>query len=74
MLNKRHNTIFYHYLKYLQAAGMIRSLWIPGEINLVDLLTNTTMAGNSIHSIAKFIFHNKAAKWNNDKNDDDRIC
>ena len=46
---------------------------IPGERNLSDLLTKTTMAGNDRHSFVEIIFHNKAAKWKEDKNDDGRF-
>jgi len=75
MLNKRHNAICYHRVRESQAAGRIRVGWIPGERNLADLLTKTTMAGNARHSIVEVIFHNKAAKWKEKdyKNDDGRI-
>ena len=46
VLNKRHNAICYHRVREAQAAEIIRTGWIPGELNLADLLTKTTMAGN----------------------------
>ena len=46
-LNKRHNYIFYHRVKEAQAAGILRAGWIPGEFNLADLFTKTTIPGNT---------------------------
>ena len=51
-----------------QAAGKIHVKWIPVERNLTDVLTKTNMAGNARNLIVKIIFHNKAAKWRDDKN------
>ena len=34
--------------------------WIPGEYNLADLLTNTTMTGNMRHGMVEQMFYNKA--------------
>ena len=48
-------------------------VWISGEMNLAYLLTKTTMAGNASNSILEIIFHNKAAKWKDDKNDYGRV-
>ena len=73
MLNKRHNSICYHCVRESQAAGKIQVGWIPGDIDLADLLTNTTMDGNIIHSIVGGIFHNKASRWKTVKDDDGRI-
>ena len=72
ILNKRHNTICYHCVKELQAAGKIKVGWIPGKINPEYLLTKNTMASNVRHSILEVIFHNKAAKYKTGKNDDNR--
>ena len=47
--------------------------WVPGERNLAQLLTKTTMFGNARHSIVEHIFHNKAVKWKDDNNDDVRF-
>ena len=73
MSNKRHNGIFYHRVRESQEAGNIHVGCIPGERNLSDLLTKTTMAGNDRHSIVEIIYHNKAAKWKEDKNNDGRF-
>ena len=35
--------------------------WIPGEYNLADLLTKTTMTGNMIDEMVESIFYNKMA-------------
>ena len=56
-----------------QAAGKICVGWVPGQRNIADLLTRTTMAGNARHSIVEIIFHNKAIKWKDDNNDDGRV-
>ena len=72
MLNKHRNSICYHQVRESQAAGNIHVGWIPGERNLADLLTKTTMPGNARHSIVEIIFHNKAVKCKDDKNDNGR--
>ena len=51
VLNKRHNDICYHRVREAQASGTLRVGWIPGEYNLADLLTKTTMTGNMIHGM-----------------------
>jgi len=67
MLNKRHNAICYHRVCEAQASSKVRSGWIPGDRNLADLLTKTTMAGNVRHSMVESIFQNKAVKWRDNK-------
>ena len=39
VLNKRHNSIYYHRFREAQAAGIIGVGWILGEFNLSDLLS-----------------------------------
>ena len=51
-------------------SGNILFGWIPGKKKLAYLITNNTMAGKNSHSIVEVIFHNKAANWKDDKNDD----
>ena len=34
--------------------------WIPGEYNIVDLLTNTTITRSIRHGMVESIFYNKA--------------
>ena len=60
VLNKRHNAICYHRVREAQAAGTIRVGWIPGEHNLADLFTKTTMAGNTRHGLVVNIFNDEA--------------
>ena len=60
VLNKRHNAICYHRVREAQAAEIIRTGWIPGELNLADLLTKTTMAGNVKDGFVRRIFVNDA--------------
>ena len=60
VLNKRHNAICYHRVREAQSAQMIRVAWIPGDINLSDLLTKTTMPGNKKNGFITQIFHNDA--------------
>ena len=60
VLNKRHKAICYHRVREAQAAMMIRTGWIPGHLNLADLLTKTTMAGNVKDGFVRRIFINDA--------------
>ena len=55
-LNKRHNEISYHRVREAQSAGIIRVGWIPGEFNLAELFTNTTMPGNTRCNLVDSIF------------------
>lgn len=61
VLNKRHNAICYHKVRESQAAGTIRVGWIPGEENLADLFTKTTMPGNVRNDIVETIFMNQCS-------------
>ena len=61
VLNKRHNAICYHSVREAQAAGILRVGWIPGEHNLADLFTKTSMAGNVKHYLVQSIFDNNAS-------------
>lgn len=61
VLHKRHNAICYHRVREAQAAGMIRVGWIPGNHNLADLFTKTTMPGNVKNDIVSTILMNDAA-------------
>ena len=38
-LNKKHNSIAYHYTRWNVAAGVVQLSWVNGEINLADLFT-----------------------------------
>ena len=58
VLNKRHNAICYHRVREAQAAMIIKTGWIPGDLNLADLLTKTTMAGNVKDGFVRKLFHN----------------
>ena len=60
VLNKRHNAICYHRVREAQAALIIRTGWIPGDLNLADLLTKTTMPGNKKDAFVRQLFHNNA--------------
>ena len=44
-----------------QASGILHIVWIPGEFNLVDLFTNTTIPGNTRHNLVDSIFSNTAS-------------
>ena len=39
VLNKRHNSIAYHYARWNVAAGVVQLSWVNGDINLADLFT-----------------------------------
>ena len=60
VLNKRHNAICYHRVREAQASMTIRTAWIPGDMNLADLLTKTTMAANKKNGFVQNIFTNNA--------------
>ena len=60
-LNKRHIETFNHRVREAQAAGILRVGWVPGECNLEDLFTNTTMPGNKRHNLVDSIFSNTAS-------------
>ena len=60
-LNKRHNVIYYHRVREAQVACTLRVVWIPGEFNLADFFTKTTMPGNTRHNLVDSIFSNTAS-------------
>ena len=57
-LNKRQNAICYHRFRESQASGILRVGWIPGEFNLSDLFTKTTIPGDVRHNLVDCIFSN----------------
>ena len=60
-LNKKNDAIYHHRVREAQAAGILRVGWVPGECNLEDLFTNTTMPGNTRHNLVDSIFSNTAS-------------
>ena len=58
-LNKRKNAICYHRVIEAQSDATLRVGWIPGEYNIVDLFTNTTMTEKMRHRMVELIFYNK---------------
>ena len=38
-----------------QAEGVIRVVWIPGELNMEDLFTKKIMPGNTRHNLIESI-------------------
>ena len=62
VLNKRNNYIYYHRVREAQDAGILRVGCIPGEFNLADLFTKTTMPGNTRHNLVDSIFSNIASR------------
>ena len=62
VLNNRNNYIYYHMVRESQDAGIIQVGCIPGEFNLADLFTKTTMTGNTRHNLVDSIFSNTASK------------
>ena len=38
-LNKKHNSLAYHYTRWSVAAGIIRVGWVDGKENLADVYT-----------------------------------
>ena len=61
VLNKRHNEICYHGVREAQDLGILRVGWIPGDFNLADLFTKTTMPVNTRHNLVDSIFSNTAS-------------
>ena len=59
-LNKRDNAIYYQRFGEAQATGILRVGWIPGEFNLEDFFTKTTMNGNTRHTLVDSIFYSTA--------------
>ena len=39
VLNKKHNSIAYHYARWNVAAGVVQLSWVNGDINIADLFT-----------------------------------
>ena len=68
VLNKRYNAICYHRVREAQAAKIIRVAWISGEMNISDLLKNTTMPANKKNQFVQEIFTNNSIVIN--KEDD----
>ena len=64
VLNKRHNAICYHQVREAQAAQIIRVAWIPGDMNISDLLTKTTMPANKKNQFVQEIFTNDSTVVN----------
>ena len=60
-LNNMHNAICYHRVREAQDAGILRVGWIPGEFNPAELLTKTTMPGNTRHNLVDSVFSNTAS-------------
>ena len=60
LLNKRHSSICYHRVRESQSSITLRVGWIPGEYNIVYLLTKTTMKVNMRHGVVELIFYNKS--------------
>ena len=60
-LNKRHNAICYHRVRKAQDEGILRVGWIPGDFNLPELFTKTTIPGNTRHNLVDSIFSNIAS-------------
>ena len=60
-LKQRHDEICYRSLSEAEAAGILWVGWIPGEFNLADLFTKTTMPGNTRHNLVDSIFSNTAS-------------
>ena len=65
VLNKRHNAICYHKVREAQAAGTVIVGWVPGDFNLADLFTKTTMTKEVRHGMVENIFNNKATVLEN---------
>ena len=61
VLNKRHNAICFHRVREAQAEVILQVVWIPGEFNMAEFFTKTTIPGNKRHNLLDSIFSNKAS-------------
>ena len=59
MINKKHNSICYHRVRESHAAGITRVVWISGEYNNSDLLTNTSIRTSRRYDLSNSIFDNQ---------------
>ena len=59
--HRSHNDICYHRVREAQDAGIIEVGWITGDFNLEDLITKTTMPGNTRHNLVDSILSNTAS-------------
>ena len=58
VLNKRRNNISYFRVREDQDAGVLFVGCIPGEFNLADFFTKTTVPGITRHNLVESIFLN----------------
>ena len=68
VLNKRNNDICHHQVREAQAAQTIRVAWIPGEMNVSDLLSKTTMPTNKENQFVQEISTNNSIVINREDN------
>ena len=59
VLNKKHNSIFYHRLREAHTAGTIRVECISGEYNKAGVCTNTTIPTKRGYELLNSIFNER---------------
>ena len=55
-LNKKHNSIAYHYVRWNVAAGVIAVSWISGEENFADVFTKRLTVERRKHLFGSFMY------------------
>ena len=71
VLNKKHNSIFYHRFREAHTAGTIQFGWIPGEYNKSDIGTKTTIHTKRRYELLNLIFNEKVSTITKKSHGDD---
>ena len=61
VLNKKHNSIYYHRFWEAHTAGMIRVGWILGDYNKADIGTKKTIPMKRRYELLNSIFNEKVS-------------
>ena len=61
VLNKKHNSIFYHRVREAHTAGTIIFEWVSGEYNKYDIGTKTTIPTKRQYDLLNSIFNEKVS-------------
>ena len=59
VLNKKHNSIFYHRVREAHTSGTIQVGWISGEFNKAYISKNTTITTKRQYELLNSIFNEK---------------
>jgi hypothetical protein len=56
VLNKKHSSVTYHYIRWAVAAGIISVAWIPRGENLLDVFTKRLAEAVRDYIFGNFIY------------------